>query len=201
MINNYDKEMQEIIKNLDYKPRLLLHSCCAPCSTYCIKELSKHFYVTVFYYNPNLDTENEYKYRLLEQKRFIKQFPTTNKVDFIDGLYTPCDFEKIAVGRENLPERGQRCTLCYRLRLDKTAIIAKERGHDYFATTLTLSPLKDTERLNEIGKDLQQTYNISYLATDFKKRDGYKQSIILSKEYKLYRQDYCGCIYSKKRSV
>lgn len=198
---NYDKYMLDIINTLDYKPRLLLHSCCAPCSTYCIKELSKHFCVTVFFYNPNIDTELEYNNRLNEQKKFIDQFPTTNKVYFIDGVYTPCDFDKIAKGKEDMSERGERCTLCYKLRLEKTAIEASLGKYDYFATTLTLSPLKDATRLNKIGLQLESEYNIKYLTTDFKKREGYKQSIILSQDYKLYRQDYCGCKYSKKRSV
>lgn len=197
---NYDKNMLSIINGLDIKPRLLLHSCCAPCSSYCIKELSKYCYITVFFYNPNMDTEMEYNNRLREQKRFIEQFPSTLKVDFIDGLYTPNDFDNIAKGKENEPEKGERCTLCYRLRLEKTAIEAKN-NYDYFATTLTLSPLKDATRINEIGAMLQEKYQIKYLPTDFKKREGYKQSIALSQEYKLYRQDYCGCIYSKKRSV
>jgi len=198
MKENYDKLMVDTISRLNYIPKILLHSCCAPCSTYCIKELSRHLLVTVFYYNPNIDTKEEYLLRLNEQKRFISEYKTENKVDFLEMGYTPVDFEKIAVGRENLPERGERCFLCYKLRLEKTAIEAKKLGYDYFATTLTLSPLKCAEKINEIGKVLEKAYNIRYLTSDFKKREGYKQSLLLSKEYNLYRQNYCGCRYSKR---
>lgn len=198
MKENYDIKMVETIKKLKYTPKILLHSCCAPCSTYCINELAKYFFVTVFYYNPNIDTEEEYQLRLNEQRRFVSEYKAENTVELLDGAYTPSDFEKIAAGREAMAERGERCTLCYKLRLEKTAIEAKKRGYDYFATTLTLSPLKDAEKINIIGKELEKVYNISYLESDFKKREGYKQSIELSKEYNLYRQNYCGCRYSKR---
>lgn len=198
MKENYDIKMVETINKLKYTPKILLHSCCAPCSTYCIKELSKYFFVTVFYYNPNIDTEEEYQLRLNEQRRFVSEYKAENKVELLDGAYTPNDFEKIAVGREAMAERGERCTLCYKLRLNKTAIVAKRSNFDYFATTLTLSPLKDAEKINIIGKELEKVYNINYLESDFKKREGYKQSIEISKEYNLYRQNYCGCRYSKR---
>ncbi len=198
MKENYDKLMLETIADLKNTPKLLLHSCCAPCSTYCIKELSEHYLVTVFYYNPNIDTVSEYNLRAKEQQRYIAEFRAKNKVEFLESEYTPSEFEEIAIGRENLPERGERCFLCYKLRLERTAKVAKESGFDYFATTLTLSPLKDAEKINVIGANLEKVYNIKYLPSDFKKREGYKQSLELSKEYKLYRQNYCGCKYSKR---
>ncbi len=194
-MTNYDKAMTKIIESLDFVPKLILHSCCAPCSTYCIKELSKYFHVTVFFYNPNIDTLEEYNARLNEQKRFIKEFPTGNKVEFIEGKFIPDEYYKKIAGYEDAPERGDRCALCYRLRLEKTA---EQPNFDYFATTLTLSPLKDAKKVNEVGLSLQEEYNIKYLPTDFKKREGYKQSIAMSTEYNLYRQNYCGCKFSKK---
>lgn len=194
-MTNYDREMTKIIASLDYVPRLILHSCCAPCSTYCITQLSQYFDVTVFFYNPNIDTLEEYNTRLAEQKRLLSQLPTAKNVALIEGKFEPEEYYKTIAGKEDAPERGERCQICYRLRLQKTA---EQRGFDYFATTLTLSPLKDAQKINEIGLALQDKYNIKYLPTDFKKREGYKQSIIMSKEYGLYRQQYCGCVFSKK---
>ena len=194
---NYDKEMYNIINNLDGIPRLLLHSCCAPCSSICLSILSNYFHVTVFYYNPNMDTEEEYEKRKNEQKRFIKEYPAKYKIDFLDCDYDNETFLNRVKGLESEPERGARCPVCFRLRLEKTASKAKELNYDYFATTLTLSPLKNTKQINEIGLVVGKEIGIPYLVSDFKKNDGYKKSIEFSKEYNLYRQNYCGCKFSK----
>ena len=194
---NYDKEMYNIINNLDGIPRLLLHSCCAPCSSICLSILSNYFHVTVFYYNPNMDTEEEYEKRKNEQKRFIKEYPAKYKIDFLDCDYDNETFLSRVKGLESEPERGARCPVCFRLRLEKTASKAKELNYDYFATTLTLSPLKNTKQINEIGLVVGKEIGIPYLVSDFKKNDGYKKSIEFSKEYNLYRQNYCGCKFSK----
>ena len=190
---NYDREMQEIIRRLDFRPRLVLHSCCAPCSTRCIEELADYFDITVLYYNPNIDNSEEYAHRSAEQKRFLSLFRP--EIKFLDDGYEPQEFEKMAKGREDLPEGGARCFECYRLRMEKAAKTCK--NGDFFATTLTLSPLKNAEKINEIGYELAKKYNVSYLPTDFKKRNGYLRSIELSAEYNLYRQNYCGCKFSK----
>ncbi|MBQ8406322.1 MAG: epoxyqueuosine reductase QueH [Clostridia bacterium] len=194
MKKNYDIEMQKIEKTLVGKPKLLLHSCCAPCSSACLERLFKSFQVTVLYYNPNIDDVGEYEKRKSEQIRFLKE---TGYADFLD-----CDHEKelffrIAAGLENEPERGKRCYLCYQLRLEKTAKTARENGFDYFCTTLSLSPYKNAEWINEIGQELTKKYGVQFLPSDFKKQGGYLRSIELSKKYALYRQDYCGCVYSK----
>ena len=194
---NFDKEMYNIINNLDGTPRLLLHSCCAPCSSICLSILSNYFHVTVFYYNPNMDTEEEYEKRKAEQKRFIKEYPAKYKIDFLDCDYDNETFLNRVKGLEAEPERGARCPVCFRLRLEKTALKAKELNYDYFATTLTLSPLKNTKQINEIGLAVGKEIGIPYLVSDFKKNDGYKKSIEFSKEYNLYRQNYCGCKFSK----
>lgn len=194
---NFDKEMYNIINNLDGVPRLLLHSCCAPCSSICLSILSNYFHVTVFYYNPNMDTEEEYEKRKNEQKRFINEYPAKYKIDFLDCDYDNETFLNRVKGLESEPERGARCPVCFRLRLEKTALKAKELNYDYFATTLTLSPLKNTKQINEIGLVVGKEIGIPYLVSDFKKNDGYKKSIEFSKEYNLYRQNYCGCKFSK----
>ena len=194
---NYDQELLKIEKSLDYIPKLLLHSCCAPCSSYCIKELTPYFDITILYYNPNITDKDEYLKRKEEEVRFISLYPHHNKLDIIDCDYDPETFFKLTKGLENLPERSERCYKCYNLRLEYTALKAKELHYDYFASTLTLSPYKDSNKVNELGFILQDKYNILYLPSDFKKRGGYLESIRLSKEYNLYRQDYCGCIYSK----
>ena len=195
---NYQLVLDETIKNLKGTPKLLLHACCAPCSSYCIEYLSNYFEITIYYYNPNIDTKDEYDYRFSELERFISEFKTKNPVHLINAGYHKEDFEMISKGLENEPERGARCLKCYRLRLDKTYQFAQENNFDYITTTLTLSPHKNSQVINEIGSKLEEIYQVPYLYSDFKKREGYKRSIILSREYNLYRQDYCGCIYSKK---
>lgn len=177
-------------------PSLLLHSCCAPCSTYCIEVLSKEYLVTVFYYNPNIFPQEEYKFRKAEQKRFIEEFPTVNPVRFLDCDYEKEKFYDVIKGLENEPERGARCVECFKLRLGMTAKSASKYGFDYFATTLTISPQKDAKILNEIGKEMAETYNTNYLESNFKKKNGYLRSTEISKEYKMYRQNFCGCEYS-----
>lgn len=201
MKRNYQKELDVLIANLQKEgrvPSLLLHSCCAPCSSYVLEYLSQHFNITVLYYNPNISSKEEYTLRLAEQKRFIEVLPSKNPVKLIEGDYEPKEFYAIAKGLESCPERGERCRKCYRLRLEYTAKLAKAEGFDYFATTLTLSPLKDAEALNNIGEELSEIFETAYLASDFKKREGYKRSLELSKEYDLYRQNFCGCVYSKR---
>lgn len=195
---NYDLEMLKIINNRDYVGSLCLHSCCAPCSTYCILELTKAFDITVFYYNPNLDTEEEFIRRKEEEKRFISLTDHVHKLEYVDIGYDSESFCEIAKGKEHLHEGGERCFECYKLRLEKTAQYAKENNFDYFATTLTISPLKNADKINEIGFELEKKYGVKYLPTDFKKRDGYLKSTKISKEYDMYRQSYCGCIYSKR---
>lgn len=197
---NYDKRMQEIISlNQEKKmiPTLLLHTCCAPCSSAVIMRLAAFFKITVIYYNPNIEPLLEYEKRKEEQIRFLKEFPSQNKIDFLDCDYDNDMFQKISMGLESEPEGGARCNLCYRLRLEKTAAIANELGYSYFGTSLTVSPYKNAKVLNEIGAELAKKYQINFLFSDFKKNNGYKNSIELSKEYHLYRQDYCGCKYSK----
>lgn len=195
---NYDKKMWEIINNLQMVPSLLLHSCCAPCSSTVISILSNYFKVTVLYYNPNIDTKEEYEKRKKEQIKFISEYKAKNKVSFLDCDYEQESFLNKVKGLENEPERGARCPVCFKLRLEKTAMEAKKNNFDYFATTLTLSPYKNAKQINEIGLFLEKSIGINYLVSDFKKNDGYKKSIEYSKEFNLYRQDYCGCKFSKK---
>ena len=196
---NYQKELDKKVEQLQKEgrvPTLLLHSCCAPCSSYVLEYLSQYFAITVFYYNPNIAPESEYTKRILEQQTLIEQMPAKYKVSFLAGNYDAEKFYQMAKGMEDLKEGGERCFGCYELRLRESARIAKEGGFDYFTTTLTISPLKKAEKLNEIGIRVGEEYGISYLPSDFKKRNGYKRSIELSKEYGLYRQDYCGCAFS-----
>lgn len=198
---NYQKWLDKTIEEQEREgkvPTLLLHSCCAPCSSYCIEYLSQFFKITIFYYNPNITEEVEYRKRVEEQKRFIKQFRTKYPVSFLEGEYNPHCFFEIAKGYEMVPEGGERCFRCYELRLREAGRVAKEGGFDFFTTTLSISPLKNAQKLNEIGQRLSKEWNVSYLYSDFKKKEGYKRSIALSVEYNLYRQDYCGCIFSKK---
>ena len=198
---NYNSIMENIIDNIEEgcTPSILLHSCCAPCSSHVIDVLSKHFDITILYYNPNIEPKEEYEKRKAEEIRFINEFPNKNKLDIMDCDHDNDLFHETIKGLENEKEGGARCIKCYYLRLDKTAKLAKEYNYDYFATTLTVSPLKNSQKLNEIGKYLSEKYDIKYLYSDFKKKEGYKHSIELSKEYNLYRQDYCGCIYSKEQ--
>ncbi len=198
---NYQKELEKVINDIVNKnetPTLLLHSCCAPCSSYVLEYLSNYFKITIFYYNPNISPKEEFDKRIEEQKRLINELPVKNKVEFIEGKYDNDKYEDSIKGLEQEKEGGSRCHICYRLRLEETAKIAKETGFDYFTTTLSISPYKNAKVLNEIGEELGKIYNISYLYADFKKRDGYKRSIELSRIYNLYRQDYCGCEYSKR---
>lgn len=200
---NYQKEMDSLIDSKAQKgivPTLLLHSCCAPCSSYVIEYLSDYFHITVFYYNPNISFESEYIHRLNEQKRLISQMVTKYPVTVIDGDYNSKDFFDVCKGLENEKEGGKRCEKCFYLRLQNTAELAKRENFDFFATTLTISPLKNAELINNIGEEIEKLYNVKYLCSDFKKKNGYKRSIELSKQYSLYRQNYCGCIFSKKES-
>lgn len=192
---NYDKIMIEQMANAKEGATLLLHSCCAPCSSACLERLKDKFKITILYYNPNIDEEEEYEKRKAEQIRFLKE---TGWAEFLDCDHDAEAFVKMSRGLENEPERGKRCYACYALRLSKTAQVAKERGFDYFATTLTLSPHKNADWLNEIGEKEGGRYEVNYLFSDFKKQGGYYRSTALSTEYNLYRQDFCGCKYSKK---
>ena len=217
-VRNYQKELDKIIEGFgaDEKnaPTLFLHSCCAPCSSYVLEYLRRYFRITVFYYNPNISMESEYQKRVKEQKRLIaaynEQVPVQAgahegkeeicyPINIIEGDYEPQVFFQIAKGLEQCREGGERCFACYELRLRKTAETAAEGGFDFFTTTLTISPLKNAKKLNEIGEKLEKEYGVRWLVSDFKKRDGYKRSIELSKEYGLYRQDYCGCVYSRRK--
>ena len=196
---NYQKELDKLISGFNKEgvvPSLLLHSCCGPCSSYCIEYLSQYFDVTVFYYNPNIYPDDEYYHRVKEQKRFIEAFPTKHPVAFIEGDYDKEHFYEIAKGLEHEPEKGARCHKCYDLRLRRTAFVAKEKGFDFFTTTLTISPMKDSQVLNEIGIRISEEVGVKWLPSDFKKKEGYKRSTELSKEYDMYRQDYCGCVFS-----
>lgn len=193
---NYDKKMIEQMTAAKEGTTLLLHSCCAPCSSTCLERLKDKFKITVLYYNPNIDEEEEYEKRKAEQIRFLKE---TGWADFLDCDHEKEVFEEMAKGLEEEPERGRRCYQCYALRLEKTAKVAKEKGFDYFATTLTLSPHKNAEWLNEIGEKEGGRYEVNYLFSDFKKQGGYYRSTALSEEYHLYRQDFCGCKYSKRK--
>ncbi len=195
MKRNYEKEMLAQIAALPDKPKLLLHSCCAPCSSACLERLKDFFQVTVFYYNPNIDAREEYEKRKAEQIRFLRE---TGWAEVLDCDHDAAAFARIAQGYETEPERGARCYRCYRLRLEKTAEAAVKNGFFWFATTLTLSPLKNVDWLNEIGAEVGGRYALNYLFSDFKKKNGYLRSIELSKEYGLYRQDFCGCKYSKR---
>lgn len=198
---NYQKELEQILAREETKgKRLFLHSCCAPCSSYVLIYLREFFRITVFYYNPNITEREEYERRAAEQKRLIMAlnaeaggFPIAAE----EGCYEPAVFLQAAKGLEQCPEGGERCARCFALRLGETAKRAKEQAFDYFTTTLTISPLKNAGLLNEIGEQMGREYGVSFLPSDFKKKDGYKQSIALSRQYDLYRQDYCGCIFSR----
>lgn len=207
---NYQIELDKILQGLEKRsghagscaaeaPTLLLHSCCAPCSSYCLSYLADYFRITVFYYNPNISPAEEYQKRVEEQERLIGELPLKYPVSFQEGKYEPERFFAMAEGMEELPEGGERCFRCYEMRQREAAIAAKEGGFDYFTTTLSLSPHKNAQKLNEIGLGLQKEYGVNYLVSDFKKRGGYLKSIELSKEYDLYRQDYCGCVFSKRK--
>ena len=200
---NYQKELDRVIEGLQQKgkvPKLLLHVCCAPCSSYCLEYLSQYFDITVYYYNPNISKKEEYEYRLSEEKRFISIKEFKYPVKLTDSEYCPEDFFRAVKGFENETEGGLRCRECFKLRLEATAKKAKAEGFDYFTTTLTISPLKNAALLNEIGAEMAERYGVSWLYSDFKKKEGYKRSIELSREYQLYRQNYCGCVFSKREA-
>lgn len=194
---NYNEEMKKIISNLDDHNKLLLHSCCGPCSSSVIERLRDYFDITVIYYNPNIEPKEEYEKRKSEQLRLLNELG----IKFMDIDYLNNEYHEKVKGYENEPENGLRCPLCFELRLDKTASKAKENNFDYFGTTLTVSPHKNSKIINEIGLKLEEKYGVKFLLSDFKKEDGYKRSIELSKKYDLYRQDYCGCLYSKGENV
>lgn len=196
MKENYAKLLEKIVDELGYKPNLLLHSCCAPCSSYVIEYLYDYFNITILYYNPNIYPKEEYEKRKEEQIKFIKNF---DNVKFMDCDYDNELYNNMVNGLENEPERGKRCSVCFKLRLDKTAKLAKDNNFEYFGTTLTVSPYKNASLINDIGRELELKHNIKWLYSDFKKGDGYKRSIELSKIHNLYRQDYCGCVYSKRK--
>lgn len=194
-----NKELSKI-KEAGITPRLLLHSCCAPCSSYVLEYLTEYFDITVYYYNPNISPMGEYEKRIAEQKRLISEMKFKNSVSFIEGTYNHDEFISLTRGLENLPEGGERCSLCYEMRLEAAAQKAAEINADYFTTTLSVSPYKNTAKLNTIGLKLAMEYGVPYLVSDFKKNNGYKRSIELSTEYGLYRQNFCGCIFSKKEA-
>lgn len=201
---NYQKVLDEIINNIEKEnisPKLLLHACCAPCSSYVLEYLSNFFEITIYYYNPNIYPEEEYQRRINELKRFLTVFKTKNKVNLIEEYYDTKEYYTAVKGLEKLGEKSERCYNCYKFRMDKAANYAKENNYDYFTTTLSISPYKNSNWINEIGKNLEGKYDIKYLYSDFKKKNGYKRSLELSKEYNLYRQDYCGCVYSKEERL
>ncbi len=195
---NYQKELDRLLQRLDgRRPTLLLHACCAPCSSYVLEYLTQYFQITLFYYNPNISPEAEYRYRVAEVRRLVGEMLPDSDVTVVEGRYEPERFAQAVRGLEQEPEGGARCMVCYRLRLEEAARMAQELECEYFTTTLSISPLKNARALNDIGEELAPLYRTRYLVSDFKKRDGYKRSIQLSAEYGLYRQDYCGCVYSK----
>ena len=198
---NYQREMDGLLDTLTQQrrvPNLLLHSCCAPCSSYVIEYLSSYFHITVFYYNPNLYPEAEYEKRKKEQQRFLLEFPAKHPVRFLSGDFEKDRFYAAVKGLEGEKEGGRRCARCYRLRLRKTAETAAALSMDYFATTLTISPLKQAKTINEIGGEAAKACGVAYLCSDFKKKNGFLRSVALSDEYGMYRQDYCGCIFSRQ---
>ena len=193
---NFQQEQDNIIKGLTFKPRLLLHSCCGPCSSYCIEALIKHFDITVLWHNPNIQPKSEYDLRLTNQIKLIKEFEKQGKLTLIEIPYDENEFFSYVSGLEQEKEGGKRCTECFKLRLTQTAKIAKEQNFDYFTTTLTVSPHKNAPLINEIGFNLAEKYGVKFLPSDFKKKNGYKRSIELAKQFDLYRQNYCGCVFS-----
>lgn len=203
-MRNYQKELDKITGILEQtgeRKTLCLHSCCGPCSSYVMEYLSKYFDITVFYYNPNIEPEEEYLFRLEEQKRLVREMPDLRVSEIIAGEYEPEEFHRRAAGLEDEPEGGKRCTECFLMRLEKTAALAKARGFDYFTTTLSVSPYKNAAVLNACGEEVAKRYGVPFLNSDFKKRNGYQRTIELSKQYDLYRQDFCGCVYSRAEGI
>ena len=200
MKRNYSKELDKVMETLrreGKRPTLLLHACCAPCSSAVLEQLTEQFQVSVLFFNPNISPKTEFNKREDELERLIREMPAARDAKMIRTAYEPSAFFEAVRGMEDIPEGGERCFVCYRLRLEAAAQYAKEHGFDYFATTLTISPLKNAAKLNEIGEELALQYGVMHLPSDFKKKDGYKRSITLSKEYDLYRQYFCGCVFSK----
>lgn len=221
---NYSRQTQKIIEGIEAErkggsisaPRLLLHSCCAPCSSHCMEYLREYFRLTVFYYNPNITISQEYEKRLAEEKRLIAAYnrqveeqdftgmhstPGAHRIEILEAPYDPANWFEAVRGLEKCPEGGERCTVCFETRLRKAAQAAAQGHFDFFTTTLTISPLKDAPRLNTIGQRMAEEYGVAWLPSDFKKKDGYKRSIELSREFGLYRQNYCGCVYSREQAV
>ncbi len=199
---NYQKELEKLLAQIESEqrvPTLLIHSCCAPCSSYVLEYLSEYFKITVFYYNPNIYPESEYSKRIAEQQKLIRDMDFKYPVAFLAGPYDKEKFYEMAAGMEDLKEGGARCMKCYELRLSEAAVQAAAGGFDYFTTTLSISPLKNAQKLNEIGIRVGKEHNVKYLVSDFKKKNGYKRSVELSEQYGLYRQDYCGCEFSMRR--
>ena len=197
---NYQNKLLDLINSLDYRPKLLLHSCCGPCSTTVITMLKEYFDITVFYYNPNIEPREEYEKRKSEQIRLIKELDS-EFVKFLESDYANEEFRSVTKGLEEEKEGGARCSVCFKLRLEKTALKAKELDYEYFGTTLTVSPYKNSYIINEIGAMLEKNFGVKYLYSDFKKKEGYKKSIELSKKYNLYRQNYCGCLFGRDNHV
>ena len=204
MNKNYQKELEKLLAGLNnetHVPRLFLHACCAPCSSYVLEYLSEYFEITVFFYNPNISPEEEYEKRVEEIRRLIGEMDFRYPVEFVEGEYHPEEFFLMAKGLEKVPEGGERCFKCYRMRMEEAARLASEGGYDYFTTTLSISPLKNAAKINEIGEELAGIYQVSHLPSDFKKKNGYKRSVELSAEHCLYRQNYCGCIFSRQNGL
>lgn len=197
---SYQKEQDQILASLSGTPKLLLHSCCGPCSSSCLETLSAHFFVTVFWYNPNIYPQEEYFLRLMHQKKLIERLDTQNPVTLITADYVPEQYEAAVKGLEQEPEGGTRCTVCFAQRLELTARTAKEKGFDFFTTTLTVSPHKNADVINTIGQEMAKKYQVAFLPSDFKKKNGYQRSIELSRQYSLYRQNYCGCRFSQRQN-
>lgn len=196
-MTNYQAQLDNILESIDLsrKPRLLLHSCCGPCSSYCIEYLAQYFDITVYFYNPNIEPEEEYYKRLKTQKELIEKL---SLCVLEEGEWENSHFKTKTKGLENEKEGGERCKQCIALRLEKTAELAAQKGFDYYCSTLSVSPHKNADTINVLGRFYESKYNVKWLASDFKKREGYKRSIELSRQYDLYRQDYCGCAYSKR---
>lgn len=197
-----ENKCKEDLKNISESHKsLLLHSCCAPCSSHVITYLAPYFDITILYYNPNIAPKDEYLKRKNEQIKLLSMLESPNKLDFIDCDYDNEKYNELVKGYEMCPEKGERCTICFNLRIEKTAKVAKENDYDYFCTTLSVSPYKNAELINEIGEKMENKYGVKWLHSDFKKENGYKHSIELSHKYGLYRQDYCGCVYSKRDEI
>lgn len=203
MKENYQRRLDETLEHIRQSgetPRLLLHACCAPCSSYVLEYLSQYMDITLFYYNPNIAPEAEFRFRQEELQRLMREMPLSRSIHWLPAPYDPEQFTAMAQGLEDLPEGGSRCEKCYRLRLEATMKAAAEGGFDYVTTTLSISPYKNAEALNRIGRELSDVYGVPYLVSDFKKKNGYKRSCELSVQYNLYRQNYCGCVFSRRQA-